>query len=392
MKAYKMEEVTKAVLIKEARLLVKMGLMSQEYWEQLKNTHTILNQNSRWYFRILFFLLGSLLVGLTIGFLALILFLGNSVHQGDIVLCILSLIGSVAAAELIASMKYYAHGLSDAFILSIQMMSFITLFTFMDNMGSHHFWIAFFGLSTTSFYCYMRFIHSMSLLISVVALIATIILLFIQLGTIATLLLPFVLMLMSGGLFYGAKTLGQKTTNLLLSKDLYVVYYLSFVLFYLASNYYLIRETSNEILSSGDAMNKDIPFSYFFQACSYILPIGYMALGLWCRDRIIIWIGVLVGIIAVFTFRYYHHLLPTEIVLTLSGSILLVASLYLIKKLKYNTYGFTFKKDPTLDNFSAIELEVLQAALKNINSTIQPHSSTEFNNGTSSGGGASGNF
>ncbi|MFN8415582.1 MAG: hypothetical protein U0U66_04540 [Cytophagaceae bacterium] len=392
MTAYKIEDIIKAVLVKEAYILVKTGLMSQEDWEKLKTTHTTFQQNSKWFIRILFFLLGVLLLDLIIGFLALFIFLNNSSSNDGLYLCILGLMASVAGAEIIARAKYYAHGLSDAFIIGIQVMTFITIFTILIDLENPPIWVACLGLSISSLYCYKRFVHSMSLLISVVAFIATIIALFIQLGTITTLLLPFVLMLISIGIFYTSKTWGQKTKDLLLCKDLYVLYYLSFVLFYLASNYFIIREASNELLYKADEVATDIQFSYFFQACSYLLPIGYIALGLWWRDRMILWIGIVVGIIGVFTFRYYHHILPTEIVLTLSGSILLAASLYLIKKLKHATEGFTFQKDPTQDSFTAMDLEILQSALKNINSSIDIKPKTDFNGGSSSGGGASGSY
>lgn len=390
MTAYNLEDVIKSVLIKEAYRLVKAGWLTQEAWAQLKTTHSTLKQNTQWYIRILFFLLGSLLVAVSFGFLALFIFVGNGIKNHDeSAFCVIGLIASIIAAELIASSKYYAHGLSDAFILSIQIMTFFTVAVMNDF---EMMWLPFFILSSCAFYCYKRFIHRISLLISVLSMIATIIVIFINLGTVTTLLLPFLLMFISASLFYTTKTWGQKTTNLLLCKDLYVLYYLSFILFYLSSNYFIIQEASNELLYSGDSGNRDIMFSYFFEACSYLLPIGYIALGLWWRDRIVLWIGIVVGIVGVFTFRYYHHLLPTEIVLTLSGVLLLSVSLFLIKKLKNNTEGFTFQKDPTQDSFTALDLEVLQASLKNISSSIQPSTSTDFNGGSSSGGGASGSY
>ena len=107
----------------------------------------------------------------------------------------------------------------------------------------------------------------------------------------------------------------------------------------------------------------------------------------------VLWIGFATTLFSIYTIRYYHHLLPTEVALTLGGLLLFTITYFCIKKIKDKTTGITFQPDRFVNSSDFIHTEALiltsQFGLKpetNIESPV------EFGGGDFSGGGSGGSF
>lgn len=96
---------------------------------------------------------------------------------------------------------------------------------------------------------------------------------------------------------------------------------------------------------------------------------------------------------AIFTIRYYHPILPTELALTFGGMILLAVVYSIIRYLKKPKFGFTYAENSNAGDMDRMKIESLIIA-QNLgnNSTSSTESASRFGRGTSGGGGATGNY
>jgi len=161
---------------------------------------------------------------------------------------------------------------------------------------------------------------------------------------------------------------------------------MALVSFYLAGNYYVVRE-GNAMLNSLSESVQIVyaPIFYFF---SGIIPALYIFFGLRNHDRRLLIIGILVAAFSIFTYQIYFSTLPTEIELVLLGAILIAFSIVAIKKL--NPEKFKITSEPIGTN----KHKDLEALLVN-QAIIQPgqgSSQTQFGGGNFGGGGAGGAY
>jgi uncharacterized membrane protein YgcG len=99
------------------------------------------------------------------------------------------------------------------------------------------------------------------------------------------------------------------------------------------------------------------------------------------------------GVATCCTIRYYHAVLPYEIALILSGSVLLLSGYLLIRHLKIPRYGFVASADSGSDRKKLLAAEAaLLVQLFGKAHASPTENNTSFGGGSSGGGGASGNY
>ncbi len=117
---------------------------------------------------------------------------------------------------------------------------------------------------------------------------------------------------------------------------------ISLLTLYAAGNYFVVSMLSSLLHNSPSDINVSLPFSWFFWLWTILLPFVYVLLGIKNKNLMLLRIGLLLVVLAGLTFRMIFHLLPTEYALVLSGTVLPVVAIVLIKYLKTPKNGFTY--------------------------------------------------
>ncbi len=168
---------------------------------------------------------------------------------------------------------------------------------------------------------------------------------------------------------------------------------------YASVNFFVVRE-GNMILNDipSDAIYDDgtttipyeIPLSFLFISFTILIPFVYMAVGLYRRDRLLLWTGLLVFVLTVLTVRYRFHVIPYEYALTAGGILLVTGCWWVIKRLKDFPGKFTFAPDPSGNQMELLNAEafvIAQTFVKPVKEEPQG-----FGGGSFGGGGAGGNL
>ena len=238
----------------------------------------------------------------------------------------------------------------------------------------------------------IRYIDSLMSVLAIVLLYAICFLSILKLGDVAKLIMPFALMLLSV-LFYFIIIKQKKQSVLLAWKNcLIACEVIAMAVFYLACNYFVIRESSIEFFGLEIQPWEDIPLAWLFYVLTVIVPIAYIVYGLNKKNKVSLWVGLLFVALSAITFKYYFSLGHPEISLTIAGILMLVIAYVSIRYLKTDKQGFTYKEEIDEDNFLKSNIEAL-AIVQSFSQ--QPDNATkteEFGGGEFGGAGSGGNF
>jgi uncharacterized membrane protein YgcG len=147
-------------------------------------------------------------------------------------------------------------------------------------------------------------------------------------------LLPFLLMALSVLIFFVSR---KKVISLYYQDVLQIIETLSLIAFYAAGNYFVVREANAMLQNQSPSV--EIPFSILFWILTFIVPFFYMYLGISNKDRKSLLLGGLALGASIFTYRYYHAVLPLEWALAFGGLALIVFSSIAIKYFKTPKYN-----------------------------------------------------
>ncbi len=151
----------------------------------------------------------------------------------------------------------------------------------------------------------------------------------------------------------------------------------------------MVRELNR--LLSGESGT--IALGWLWWMLTAITPIVYIVRGVQKKDDVFLWTGMALVAAAIFTVRYYYHLLPAELAMIIGGSLLIAGAYGLIRYLRMPRRGFTsdYPEDPhPLGNLPVeglILAESFHAA-----GTAPEDPGFQFGGGTGGGGGAGGGY
>ena len=217
-------------------------------------------------------------------------------------------------------------------------------------------------------------------------------LLLLKLGAIAKLIMPFAMMLLSVVIYLVAKRLQQNTSLRYWQTAIAVFECIALLVFYLSGNYYVIRESSIAFFDLRLLPGSDIPLAGLFYLFTAVVPILYVFYGLKRKERLLLWMGLIVVAASAVTFKYYFSTGHPEVILTLAGILLIGVAYSAIRYLKTPKHGLTFEEEPDEDNFLKTNAEALLQARTFGHAANAPVRTTEFGGGSSGGGGATGGW
>jgi hypothetical protein len=114
---------------------------------------------------------------------------------------------------------------------------------------------------------------------------------------------------------------------------------------YAGGNYFVVKEAGGAFLGAGfrgDVSGESgIPMGAAFYVFTFCVPVAYIAYGLIRKDRLFLRAGLVCVALAVFTYKYYHHVMPVETGLTLVGLILIAVAWIALRVFKTSRFGLT---------------------------------------------------
>ncbi len=239
--------------------------------------------------------------------------------------------------------------------------------------------------------CVLRYADTGMAALCFISLLAIIFFFCGRIGGTAKAILPFIVMTISVVVYVLAKKISDsKSFNVYRSCVVYVEIISLFTL-YAAGNYWVVRETSNEMFNLNLQPGQTIPFGFIFWIFTIFIPLIYLFRGIQKKDVVLIRVGLLLVAAIVFTIRYYHAILLPEIAMVLAGGVMIIFAWALTRWLASPKYGFTAEELRSKNAFGNMQIESLILA-ETFSQQPQPTSGTQFGGGSFGGGGSSGEF
>ncbi len=396
--AYNQTFINNLAILKKAKQWYAHGFISAEQMAVILKKYHVDFYDPNIFVKIGLFIFTTITISATLGFYVLFAFTAsNGLEFSDLFPIITSIIfatGCVAALELfIRNKMIYRSGVDEALLYSAYGFILSAVLFIVDSDSSNGMLIAFILFLPFLIAGCIRYIDSISSILTVLCVYAIYFLTLLNLGDIAKLIMPFALMFLSAVIYLFVKKQKKNEAFLPWRNCFIAAESIALIIFYLSCNYFVIRESSIEFFDMNLAEGEDIPLAFVFYTLTALIPIGYIFIGLKNKDKISLWIGLLLVAIAVLTFKYYFSLGHPEVTLTIAGMIMILIAYFSIRYLKTDKLGITFKEDVDEDNFLKTNAEALVIAQS---FSQQVHTPQQANNdlggGDFGGGGSGGKF
>ncbi|OKS89248.1 hypothetical protein [Mucilaginibacter polytrichastri] len=300
-------------------------------------------------------------------------------------------IGCYAMLETMVKQKNYFHSGVDEVLLWMSAAYVIGGFVWAVNDYQHqHYTLCSLFVFALSLYLSIRFADVLMSAVTCASLLSFIFFAWRGLGSFGMLTLPFALLIASVAVYIIALQLSRKLIAKYYTKCLITAQLVGLVIAYASVNYYVVQKLGSELNHLPDTA--PIPFGFIFWIFTILLPFAYIGRGLVKKDTILLRLGLLLVAAAVFTFRYYHHILSAEAALTIGGSVILALTYGIIKYLKTPKHGITYAESNTAHVLDKLNVEGLIVAQTITTPVAPPDTGSRFGGGSFGGGGSSSNF
>ena len=390
MKAYNASWSENDFIQKTAQKWLKKGFLSKEQSSQIEKNYPQEYYDPNIFLKIGLFIFTILAASVSVSLMSVFLYwiYENHLNEGLVIQSLL--VGGVfllMLESLIKGRKLYHSGVDNALIY-MALGSFCTTIYFLFvslNPPTWLFLMLFLPLFVATTIRYAESVVCALTYFLILGIFVTIALTSFWGKT----LLPFLVMIVSAGMYFLVKKLSSRQDYLYYETCLTIVKTLALITFYLGGNYLIVRQGNALINNIYLPVSPQVAFAPVFYFFTTIIPLAYIFFGLRHRDRLILILGLITLGFSIFTYRFYFSILPVEIALTLGGILLIALSAALIQYLKTEKKGFTYQPDDEFEGFN------LEAALMSqiVQSKIPQQGDTfRFGGGDTGGGGAGGNY
>jgi hypothetical protein len=202
-------------------------------------------------------------------------------------------------------------------------------------------------------------------------------------------LLPFVIMAFSVLAYFLFTRLSKAVSLRHYYSCLSLLRMAALAIFYLSGNYYVVQNINASL--RGEAT--PVALSWLWWTFTSVVPVAYIFLAIRKKDPILLWAGLGLVAAAVFTIRYYYHILPAELAMIIGGSILIVGAYGLIRYLHTQKHGFTSMASDEPHPLENLPVESLILAETFKTAAAQPSDQNNgFGGGSGGGAGAGGTY
>lgn len=384
--AYKEKSLDQLVINEECEKALKRQLITAEEYGAIKAAHKSQLYSPNMFIRIGLFVLTVVIVFMSCGLL--FLFAGNSLDNETAFFVITLFYGIFIYAALewmIKRNRHYRSGVDDALLwLSlIFVISDISIYFDLTPLQISTF------IFVLSLAAAIRFANSVMSAIMFGSFISIIFFAVTPLGTIAKTILPFLVMLISFGIYLVTLNVKHAPSLRHYKYCFKMLEVLALVTMYVSVNYLVVRELSVIMFDLNLPQDASIMGGWFFWTCTILLPILYIARGLQKKDHVILRTGILLVGAAVFTYRFYYSIAPVEQVMTAAGIAMVIIAYTTIRYLQKPRFGISDQPNQHGDSGPHLESLVIAETFKEVPATDDAF---RFGGGSTGGGGATGQY
>ena len=301
-------------------------------------------------------------------------------------------IGCYAMLETMVKQKSYFHSGVDEVLLWMSAAYVIGGFIWAVNDYQHQYYAlcSLFSFAL-SLYLTIRFADMLMSAVTCVSFLGFVFFVWKNMGSFGIITLPFMMLIASAAVYIIALQLYRNPIAKYYTGCLVTAQLVGLTMMYASVNYFVVQKLGSQLNHLPDTA--PIPFGFIFWVFTILLPFIYIARGLVKKDIIMLRLGLLLIAAAVFTFRYYHHILSAEAALTLGGAVILALTYSIIKYLKAPKFGITYAESNKAHMLDKLNVEGLIVAQTSPTTPAPPSApNSRFGGGSFGGGGSSDSF
>ncbi|MEJ7588485.1 MAG: hypothetical protein WKI04_13065 [Ferruginibacter sp.] len=384
--AYKAEWLNDINIREQAAEAFHEKCVEKEELDRINTKFSTRFYSPDFFIRIGLFILSTVIFLFSFGLFAL-LFL-SEIDSAIAGLAIFFAVIAYAALEYFVLVKHhFCSGVDDA-LLWISAASLFGGISYLSYAGDLANCIIIFIIT---FYCCLRFADRVLAVVLYISLLGIFFFSCIKLGNAAKSAVPFVLMALSAFIYLLIKKAGSLGINQLYARCVETIRIAALLSLYLAGNYFVVRELSNELFNLNLAENEPIPFGWLLWIFTFLIPCAYLARGIQKKDIVLIRVGLLLLGSVIVTVRFYYVIASVEIIMTLVGMVLIITSYLLSRYLLVPRQGFTRFEAAVNDAEDKLTIESILVA-QTLSTPPGVNEGTQFGGGNFGGGGTSGDF
>lgn len=348
MLSYNQQRLDAVQIRKMTRYYAERQLLSDEAVQQIEAAQPTGFYTPNFFVRVGLFIFGGICISAFVGIIFLFFSPGSGTAFSLLAIVVGMLLLFVLEKYIIDTRNHYKSGLDDVFAYSgiAYILSGILSFWSFD-LPAEAYWLAG-GLAGGL--AAMRYADALLMLASVVCFT---LLMFAWVdrfaGSSAMLLLPATGMLCAAGWYFLSQYVQAREEMRFWKDPFQWVEAAALLLFYVSGNYWCIHYGAVNLYGADT-----VSLKIFFWAFTFLIPIVYLAGGLYRRDRLLLDMGIVCIGAALFTYRAFHAVLPFEWAITLIGAFCVALSWFSIRYLRTHSRIFTYAPDGDLTDLQKI--------------------------------------
>jgi hypothetical protein len=387
--AYSSASLDNLYIQEQAAIAKEKACITTEEQQAIAAAHPVDLYSPNVYMRIGIFILTTIILLFSFGLFALMANSGGD--AGFSTLCLFFGAGAYGLAEYMVREKKHFKSGADAALIWGAGISLLTAIGIITD-GNAPVWVWCLLTCVISTYFVLRFADVSMSIVAHLALLGLVFSLFENMGGMAKVVIPFMVILVSLGVYLLSVSLAAVHTYRHYKKCLQMIQVCALITLYLGGNYFVVRELSIEMFHLDLLPGQDIAGGWFFWILTVLVPLVYISAGIRRKDRILIGTGLLLIAVMVYTIRYYHSVAPLEVAMTLGGMVMIGIAYALIRYLKTPRHGFTADSAGERHAMEALQIESLVIAQTMSHAATPQPDQYQFGGGSGGGGGASGEY
>lgn len=362
------------------------NIITKEEKENIYSIYPASFYSPNFFIRVGSFVLTVIILLFSFGLLSL-MFL-NNIDKSIAVLAIIFSLLAFAALEMTVNKKnHYRSGVDDALLWVVAGSLFGGL-SYATGAGALVNCIIIFIITL---FCTLRFADRLMAAAVFFSVIGIFYYACTNAGSAGKTIAPFVIMGISAIIYFAVKKVNDPQQYSHYAACIYAVGILALIIFYVAGNYFVVRELSNSMFNLNLQLGQSIAFGWLFWIFTVVIPVIYLLKGVQKKDLVLIRVSLLLIAATVFTIRYYHFIVPLEAAMSIGGIALVLIAWVLTRYLYAPKNGFTSAELKSAFAIDSLHIESLLLA-----ETFTPQSpdagGNKFGGGGFGGGGAGGEF
>jgi uncharacterized membrane protein YgcG len=387
--AYNIPELEKKMVLLEAKNLFKSNVLNEEQWTEIQKEFATKFYTPTVVMKVLLFMVTLIGMFTIMGPIGLIV--GDIGEFGYQLLSFLLGISFLFFTEKIWIKEkfHYKSGVTEAGIYAG--LSFIAFGLL--GFKSHGLLIyPLVGFLLAAFAA-IRYLNLTALLLTIGFFVWILFQILSDIGGVVQVGMPFIFMISFGLIYWSSKKVQARFAKVFLNNQFIIIQTCSLVLFYIAGNYFVVRELSVRMLDLTLSGHQDIPFAFVFYGLTVLVPLAYIYWGIKQKSILFIRVALLTIALSVLTLKYYFSLGMPIVTITVSGAILVILALLFLNYLKQVHNGYTREK-LLKDKWSSPDIMAVVASQtlggNQMNGSVSED--IHFGGGNFGGGGAGGNW